>query len=178
MAGIGTHLQRQRPHAAGRITRGKQRSDRRGYPDDGIPWGQSGWAPGAVVVTPSTGATAGIPGTWTPGGSTRPTTVAALQGGVPVTVVANPATGWTAGQFVQTQETGSAGRATWTGTSWVGGIAPGILTLNIPDVQAYVTSLPMDGERASIIQALLDEERADRNRTTLVSWLDQQLGVE
>ena len=79
------------------------------------------WGGGTPAV-PATGATAGIPGTWTPPGSTPPASVAALQAGA---VVASPATGWTAGQFVQTGTAGAAGRATWTGTGWVGGVAPG-----------------------------------------------------
>jgi hypothetical protein len=76
---------------------------------------------GSAPVVPATGATAGIPGTWTPSGSTPPATVAALQGG---SVTASPATAWTTGQFVQTGTAGAAGRATWTGTGWVGGVAP------------------------------------------------------
>lgn len=74
---------------------------------------------------PATGATAGIPGTWTPAGSKPPASVAALQAGTPNTVTASPATAWTAGQYVQTRTTGAAGRATWTGSAWVGGVAPG-----------------------------------------------------
>ena len=77
-----------------------------------------------VAPFPATGAIAGIPGTWTPAGSTPPATPADLQGGIPNAVVASPATGWTTGQFVQTQLAGAAGRATWTGSGWVGGIAP------------------------------------------------------
>jgi len=77
----------------------------------------------APPVVPATGATAGIPGAWTPAGSTPPATVAALQGASPA-VVASPTTGWTSGQYVQTGTAGAAGRATWTGTGWVGGAAP------------------------------------------------------
>jgi hypothetical protein len=76
-------------------------------------------------VVHATGATAGIPGTWTPPGSTPPASPTALQAGTPNTVTATPGTGWTAGQYVQTRTTGAAGRATWTGTGWVGGVAPG-----------------------------------------------------
>jgi len=72
----------------------------------------------------ATGATAGLPGSWTPSGSNAPATVADLQGGVPNAVVASPTTGWTTGQYVQTKTAGAAGRATWTGTGWVGGVAP------------------------------------------------------
>lgn len=77
-----------------------------------------------AAPVPATGATAGIPGTWTPAGSIPPATVADLQGGIPNAVVASPTTGWTTGQHVQTQTAGAAGRATWTGTGWVGGLAP------------------------------------------------------
>jgi hypothetical protein len=47
--------------------------------------------------------------------------VAALQGSA---VVASPASGWTTGQYVQTGTAGAAGRATWSGSGWVGGAAP------------------------------------------------------
>ena len=69
----------------------------------------------------ATGATAGIPGTWTPSGSQRPANAAeaAADG-----VVATPATAWTTGQFVQGSISGAAGRMTWTGSQWVGGVAP------------------------------------------------------
>jgi hypothetical protein len=83
------------------------------------------WGGGTPPVVHATGATAGIPGTWTPAGSTPPATVAALQAGTPNTVTATPATAWTAGQYVQTATTGAAGRATWSGTGWVGGVGPG-----------------------------------------------------
>lgn len=76
------------------------------------------WAP---PLTPSTGATAGIPGAWTPAGSQAPASVAAL---VAAPVVATPATAWTTGQYVQTRTSGAAGRATWTGSAWVGGVSP------------------------------------------------------
>lgn len=69
----------------------------------------------------ATGATAGTPGTWTPGGSVPPATVADLSAS---SIVASPATAWTTGQYVQTGEAGSAGEASWSGSSWVGGKAP------------------------------------------------------
>lgn len=72
-------------------------------------------------VVPATGATAGIPGSWTPAGSTPPADVAALQGS---SIVASPATPWTTGQYVQTATPAAPGRATWSGTGWVGGVAP------------------------------------------------------
>jgi hypothetical protein len=79
------------------------------------------WEP---VVIPATGATAGIPGSWEPAGSTPPNNVANLMAGIPSVVTASPNTPWTTGQFVQTGTAGVAGRATWTGTAWVGGAAP------------------------------------------------------
>ena len=75
-------------------------------------------------AVPATGAVAGIPGHFTPAGSAIPASPADLQAGIPNAVVASPATGWTSGQFVQTATSGAAGRATWTGSGWVGGIAP------------------------------------------------------
>jgi len=89
-----------------------------GYYDQSYP--PSLWAP----VIPATGANAGIPGTWTPAGCEPPATVADLIGGIPNAVVANPATAWTTGQFMQTATKGTNGRATWSGTNWVGGVAP------------------------------------------------------
>lgn len=82
---------------------------------DGDGWLGSGGAP----VVPATGATAGIPGTWTPAGSTPPASPAAMAG-----ITASPTTPWTTGQHVQTATAGAAGRVTWTGTAWVGGVAP------------------------------------------------------
>ena len=48
----------------------------------------------------------------------------------------------------------------------------------VDEVKAYVNGLPNDDNRDNVIQALIDRERANRNRATLVSWLDQQTGVE
>jgi hypothetical protein len=72
---------------------------------------------------PATGATAGIPGVWTPAGSTPPASQLDAMQGRPYTIKATPATAWTTGQYVQTQTAGAAGRVTWTGTAWVGGVA-------------------------------------------------------
>jgi hypothetical protein len=88
----------------------------RGYYDASYP--PSLWAP---VAPPATGATAGIPGTWIPAGSTPPATVANLIAGVPNPVTASPATAWTAGQYVQTAAAGAAGQANWSGIAWVAG---------------------------------------------------------
>jgi hypothetical protein len=84
-------------------------------------------------VVPATGATAVIPGTWTPPGSQPPASVAALQGGIPNVVTASPATPWTSGQYVQTRTGGAAGRASWTGTGWVGGAAPALAEVPEPE---------------------------------------------
>lgn len=48
----------------------------------------------------------------------------------------------------------------------------------VDEVKEHVNGLPLDDERDNIIQAILDLERANKNRATLVSWLDQQTGVE
>lgn len=71
----------------------------------------------------ATGATAGIPGTWTPTGATPPATVADLIAGTPHVVTASPATAWTTGQYVQTQAAGTGGRGHWSGSAWVTGAA-------------------------------------------------------
>jgi hypothetical protein len=71
----------------------------------------------------ATGATAGIPGSFTPAGATPPTSPAALTAGSPVAVTATPATAWTTGQYVQTGTAGVPGQAHWSGTAWVTGPA-------------------------------------------------------
>ena len=73
---------------------------------------------------PATGATMGTPGTWTPTGANPPNDPDELIAGDPVPVVASPATVWTAGTYVQTQKTGTTGRAHWNGTAWVAGAKP------------------------------------------------------
>jgi hypothetical protein len=77
------------------------------------------------ITKPATGATAGIPGAFTPPGCFVPTSVANLIAGVPHVVVASPATAWTTGQYVQTQTAGAPGQAHWTGTAWAA--APALL---------------------------------------------------
>lgn len=88
------------------------------------------WAPAAVAAT---GATAGVPGTWTPASSTPPATVAALIAGTPNAVVASPTTAWTTGQYVQTATAGAPGQAHWDGTAWVA--APALLAADDQDVE-------------------------------------------
>lgn len=78
--------------------------------------------PPAPLVA-ATGATAGTPGSWTPSGSSPPSSVANLIAGTPNAVTANPATAWTTGQYVQTGTAGPSGRAYWDGTAWVSGSA-------------------------------------------------------
>lgn len=73
--------------------------------------------------TPASGATAGTPGSWTPAGSDPPASPADLIANDPVVVTASPATAWTTGQYVQTQTSGTGGRAHWSGTAWVAGAA-------------------------------------------------------
>ena len=73
---------------------------------------------------PATGATAGVPGTWSPAGSSLPASVAELRAGTPNSVTAAPANTWTAGQFVQTGTAGGPGEAHWDGTAWQEGRAP------------------------------------------------------
>jgi hypothetical protein len=63
----------------------------------------------------ATGATAGVPGYFTPLGCTTPATLAALTG-----ITASPATAWTTGQYVIL---GNLTGAHWTGTAWADGVA-------------------------------------------------------
>lgn len=83
-------------------------------------WGESLFGVGQPPA-PATGATAGIPGSWTPAGAAAPANLSAVAA---AGIVASPATPWTTGQFVQTATAGAPGRVTWTGSAWVGGVAP------------------------------------------------------
>src|SRR5262245_23341214 len=78
-------------------------------------WSAAGnWTfPGTVVAT---GATAGLPGSFTPAGATPPYALANLTG-----ITASPATNWTVGQHV---ELGNGTDANWNGTAWVAGVHP------------------------------------------------------
>lgn len=78
-------------------------------------WGGAG----GDNVPKATGATAGLPGTWTPAGHDPAQNLSDMAG-----VTASPTTPWTSGQYVQTALAGAPGRVTWTGTAWVGGAAP------------------------------------------------------
>jgi len=96
-----------------------------GYPDSWQKWwGQLQGDTSPDTSSLATGATAGIPGTWTPAGSTPPPDVAHLVASDPVTVKANPATNWTVGQYVATATAGAPGEAYWNGTAWVAGRHP------------------------------------------------------
>jgi hypothetical protein len=75
-------------------------------------------AGGSVVAT---GATAGVPGSFTPSGATPPADLAAMTA-----ITATPATAWTTGQYVVRADTGATdqGRTHWDSTDWVTGVAP------------------------------------------------------
>ena len=80
-----------------------------------IDWTATGpWSinTGAVAAT---GANAGSPGQFTPAGATRPANLAAMTA-----LTANPATAWTAGQYVVT---GDQLGAHWSGSAWTAGVA-------------------------------------------------------
>lgn len=65
----------------------------------------------------ATGATAGIPGVFTPAGGVRPYDLAAL---VLADLDASPSSAWTTGQFVYL---GDGSKASWSGTAWEAGAA-------------------------------------------------------
>lgn len=63
----------------------------------------------------ATGATAGVPGTFTPAGNGKVNNLAEMSG-----VTASPATAWTTGQRVLLND---GSEATWTGSAWAAGRA-------------------------------------------------------
>lgn len=139
-------------------------------------WGDTAKPPRVGGISPpSSGATAGIPGAWTPSGSSPPLTVANLLGGVPVVVTASPATAWTTGQYVQTLTAGAPGRATWTGSAWVGGVAllaedehvASPQNFTITDLQTWVDANPDAAD-----EVLTNELSRPTPRVTLVDWLE------
>ncbi|QXE37121.1 hypothetical protein KQY30_25785 [Streptomyces sp. GMY02] len=76
-------------------------------------FGSNSWT---YAVTPlggtvATGATAGIPGSFTPAGAVAPANLAEL-----VSVIATPSTAWTTGQYVIL---GDSSKASWSGSAWV-----------------------------------------------------------
>jgi hypothetical protein len=127
----------------------------------------------APPLPPATGATAGIPGTWTPPGSQVPPNLAAVTSWG---IVASPATAWTSGQFVQTGTAGAAGRATWTGSAWVGGAAPlsqaEVSAMTVPEVESYVHDHP------DLLAEVYALEQSGKSRTTLLAWLKTLLDEE
>lgn len=74
----------------------------------------------AVAPGAATGASAGSPGTWTPGGSTPPANAAGANSS---SVTASPSSTWTTGQYVQGSTAGAAGEMYWNGTTWSSGRA-------------------------------------------------------
>src|SRR4030095_2003557 len=120
----------------------------------------------------ATGATAGIPGTWTPAGAQAAADSAeASEWGV----VATPATPWTTGQYVQGTTAGAAGRMTWTGSAWVGGAAPlaegegeafDPNDYTVAEVQEWAAP-PTDEELAAALRL----EEAGKNRSTAITAL-------
>lgn len=144
-------------------------TDTQNYYDQSYP--PSLWGGGAV---PAASATAGLPGSWLPAGSTPPATVAALQGS---SITAVPATPWVNLQYVQTGTAGAPGEATWTGTGWVGGRSPAVEfdpgAHTIAEVEAYIEGLDEDDVVAEV-DRVTDAEIAGKNRTTLVAWLDDR----
>lgn len=87
--------------------------------DTGVAPPPSSCDPGPMPAsggTVATGATAGTPGSFTPGGSSIPANLAAMS-----TVTANPTTAWTTGQHVVL---GDSSHAYWDGSAWVTGDAP------------------------------------------------------
>jgi hypothetical protein len=184
---------RQRPHAKGRHQRGEQRQDWRGYPDDGQVWGQKVWAPGAITSPVLS--------------SIAPATVSAAAGAVLVTATGTgfiaeskiqvdgvivPTTYVSATSLTTSYDPNVAGTTQFTVRNPDGKVTAAkpftvaaladdpatVLAGSIPEVKSYVNALAVDDNRDDIIQALLDYERGHQNRATLVSWLDQQTGVE
>lgn len=176
MASGTMRLDRQRQTRRAHI-RKNSRWYRRGYKV--LPhevWGDTQKPPSTGGVSPpATGANAGIPGTWTPAGGQPPATVANLIGGIPVVVTANPGTPWTTGQYVQTRTAAAPGRATWTGSAWVGGVAlaeedehvASPQNFTIPDLEAWVDAHPDMAD-----EVLTHELSRPTPRVTLVDWLE------
>ena len=84
-------------------------------------WDGTAWTAPSAPPAAATGATAGVPGSWTPSGSTPPANAA---GATTAGVTANPTTAWTTGQYVQGSTAGTAGEMHWDGSAWVATKAP------------------------------------------------------
>lgn len=69
----------------------------------------------------ATGATAGIPGTWTPAGRVGAFNAADAEA---KNITASPSTAWTTGQYVQGTLSGDDGKMYWDGDEWLAGDAP------------------------------------------------------
>lgn len=135
--------------------------------------------PAILYRPPSTGATAGTPGTFTPANTKPPASVADLIAGKPNAVTASPATAWTTGQYVQTRTAGAAGQANWNGTAWVSGVhalqakasdaelPDDVSDFTVAEVERWVTDNPDQAE-----QVFVAETDRDAPRTTLVAWLE------
>lgn len=86
-------------------------SSREGLPTP-IDTTQPGWSNNGPAAT---GATAGIPGVWTPAGAEAPNKFTQMN-----SVTASPATAWTTGQYVVL---GDGSKAHWGGAAWTSGVA-------------------------------------------------------
>lgn len=177
-----------RPVAQGKHQRAGQRPNIRRYPPDGKEWGQQGWGGGGggaaldfkytlTGLVLKVDCTGGEPATyygieWGDGPFNNLLTDAQGNGTMSHTYAAGTytVTIWTSAEPPTVIET------------YIVGIVMDdpevVLAGTIDEVKAYVNGLPDDDNRDNVIQALIDRERANRNRATLVSWLDQQTGVE
>ena len=171
-----TRAQGQRPMAKGKHQRSGQRRNVRRYPPNGIEWGARLWTGDQEPPEMATGATAGTPGYFTPTGSYAPTSIEAMD-----MVTANPTAAWTTGQYVTINDA-SDSDVYWNGTQWmygrVGDVVPfSVVGHTIAQVQDYVNGLGDSStpENQTEIERLLDEEEANDNRSTLVSWLEAKL---
>ena len=82
------------------------------YQTPGIDMSQPGFSNNGPAAT---GATAGLPGAWTPASSDPPNKFTAMN-----TITASPATAWTTGQYVVL---GDGSFAHWGGAAWTSGKA-------------------------------------------------------
>jgi hypothetical protein len=82
------------------------------YRTPGIDMSQPGFSNNGPAAS---GATAGIPGTWTPAGADTPNAFTSMDA-----ITASPATAWTTGQYVVL---GDGSLAHWGGAAWTSGKA-------------------------------------------------------
>lgn len=136
--------------------------------------------PAVLYLKPSTGATAGTPGSFTPANTKAPASVEALIAGSPNTVTASPATAWTTGQYVQTRTAGVAGRANWTGTAWASGAhalmadAQSVEVSPVDDPGSFTVAQVEEwvADNPDMVDDVLAAEESGKARTTLVAWLE------